>query len=153
MGVKFETNVVIGKTLTIDELFDMDYKAVFIGSGAGLPNFMGLHGEALNGVYSANDRRSMEELPARREEVEHAMEEGVEFMLLNNPVEILGYNNPDDKLDPRKTTSDYIILTYEFVMFLNYGISTHKYIHSSSLGFNNIRNVNSINNINFTVTL
>ncbi len=154
MGVKFETNVVIGKTLTIDELFDMDYKAVFIGSGAGLPNFMGIPGEALNGVYSANEfltrsnlmkayadssetpimkggrvavvgggnvamdaartalrlgaekvyiiyRRSMEELPARREEVEHAMEEGVEFMLLNNPVEILGYNNPDDKRDPR----------------------------------------------------
>lgn len=58
-----------------------------------------------------------------------------------------------DKLDPRKTTWDYIILTCEFVMFLNYGIFTHKYIHSSSLGFSNTRNVNSINNINFTVTL
>ena len=154
MGVKFETNVVIGKTLTIDELFNMGYKAVFIGSGAGLPNFMGIPGEALNGVYSANEfltrsnlmkayadssetpimkggkvavvgggnvamdaartalrlgaekvyiiyRRSMEELPARREEVEHAMEEGVEFMLLNNPVEIIGYNNPEDKRDPK----------------------------------------------------
>ncbi len=154
LGVKIETNVIIGKTLTIDELFDMGYKAVFIGSGAGLPNFMGIPGEALNGVYSANEfltrsnlmkaykdnpvtpimkggkvavvgggnvamdaartalrlgaekvyvvyRRSMEELPARKEEVEHAIEEGIEFMLLNNPVEILGYNNENDKRDPK----------------------------------------------------
>lgn len=152
MGVKLETNIVIGKTLTIDELFDMGFEAVFVGSGAGLPNFMGIPGEALNGVYSANEfltrsnlmkayldspetpimkggkvavvgggnvamdaartalrlgaekvyivyRRSMEELPARREEVEHAMEEGVDFRLLCNPVEILGYNNPNDKTD------------------------------------------------------
>ena len=127
--------MVIGKTLTIDELFEMGYEAVFIGSGAGLPNFMGIPGESLKGVYSANEyltrsnlmkayrddpvtpimkggrvavvgggnvamdaartalrlgaekvyivyRRSMEELPARREEVEHAMEEGIEFKLL-----------------------------------------------------------------------
>ncbi len=154
MGVEMKTNMVIGKTLTVDELFEMGYKAVFIGSGAGLPNFMGIPGESLKGVYSANEfltrsnlmkaykddpvtpimkggrvavvgggnvamdaartalrlgaekvyivyRRSMDELPARREEVEHAMEEGIEFRLLNNPVEIFGYENPDDKRDPK----------------------------------------------------
>ena len=154
LGVKIEPNVVIGKTLTIDELFEMGYEAVFVGSGAGLPNFMGIPGESLKGVYSANEfltrsnlmksylqnpetpimkggkvavvgggnvamdaartalrlgaekvyivyRRSMEELPARREEVEHAEEEGIEFRLLCNPTEILGYNNPDDERDPK----------------------------------------------------
>ena len=154
LGVDVETNVVIGKTLTIDELFDMGYEAVFVGSGAGLPNFMNIPGEELKGVYSANEfltrsnlmksylsdpitpimkggkvavvgggnvamdaartalrlgaekvyivyRRSLEELPARKEEVEHAMEEGIEFLLLHNPVEILGYNNPDDPRDPK----------------------------------------------------
>ena len=154
LGVKIEPNVVIGKTLTIDELFEMGYEAVFVGSGAGLPNFMGIPGESLKGVYSANEfltrsnlmksylqnpetpimkggkvavvgggnvamdaartalrlgaekvyivyRRSMEELPARREEVEHAEEEGIEFRLLCNPTEILGYNNPDDARDPK----------------------------------------------------
>jgi len=154
LGVDVEPNVVIGKTLTIDELFDMGYEAVFIASGAGLPNFMGIPGESLKGVYSANEfltrsnlmkayredpdtpimkggkvavvgggnvamdaartalrlgadkvyivyRRSMEELPARREEVEHAQEEGIDFRLLCDPVEILGYNNPDDPRDPR----------------------------------------------------
>ena len=154
LGVKVETNVVIGKALTIDELFEAGYEAVFVGSGAGLPNFMGIPGEALNGVYSANEfltrsnlmksylanpetpimkggsvavvgggnvamdaartalrlgadkvyivyRRSMEELPARKEEVEHAEEEGIEFCLLCNPTEILGYNNPDDARDPK----------------------------------------------------
>ena len=154
LGVKIETNVVIGKTLTVDELFLMGFEAVFIGSGAGLPNFMDIPGESLKGVYSANEfltrsnlmkayredsdtpimkggrvavvgggnvamdaartalrlgadnvyivyRRSMEELPARREEVEHAEEEGIEFRLLCNPVEILGYNNPDDVRDPK----------------------------------------------------
>ena len=153
LGVKVETNVVIGKTLTIDELFEMGYEAVFIGSGAGLPNFMGIPGESLKGVYSANEfltranlmkayrensdtpimkggkvavvgggnvamdaartalrlgaekvyivyRRSMDELPARREEVEHAEEEGIEFKLLTNPTEILGYTNPADPRDP-----------------------------------------------------
>ncbi|MBO4563024.1 MAG: NADPH-dependent glutamate synthase [Clostridia bacterium] len=153
LGVDIETNVIIGKTLTIDELFDMGYEAVFVGSGAGLPNFMNIPGESLKGVYSANEfltrsnlmkayledpstpimkggrvavvgggnvamdaartalrlgaehvyiiyRRSMEELPARREEVEHAMEEGIDFRLLNNPVEILGYNNAEDPRDP-----------------------------------------------------
>ncbi len=154
MGVKIETNYVIGKTLTVDELFEMGYEAVFIGSGAGLPSFMNIPGENLKGVYSANEfltrsnlmkayldssatpiskggkvavvgggnvamdaartalrlgaekvyiiyRRSMDELPARREEVEHAMEEGVELRLLTNPVEILGYRNPDDKRDSK----------------------------------------------------
>lgn len=154
LGVDLETNIVIGKTLTIDELFDMGFSAVFVGSGAGLPNFMGIPGESLKGVYSANEfltrsnlmksyktdadtpimkggkvavvgggnvamdaartalrlgaekvyivyRRSMEELPARREEVEHAMEEGIDFHLLRNPVEVLGYDNPDDKRDPK----------------------------------------------------
>ncbi len=154
LGVKMETNVIIGKTLTIDDLFEQGFEAVFIGSGAGLPNFMGIPGESLKGVYSANEfltrsnlmkayrenpvtpimkggrvavvgggnvamdaartalrlgaervyivyRRSLEELPARKEEVEHAMEEGVDFHLLNNPVEILGYENLKDKRDPK----------------------------------------------------
>ena len=55
LGVDIEPNVVIGKTLTVDELFDMGYEAVFVGSGAGLPNFMGIPGESLKGVYSANE--------------------------------------------------------------------------------------------------
>ncbi len=153
-GVDVETNVVIGKTLTIDELFESGYEAVFIGSGAGLPRFMGIPGESYKGVYSANEfltranlmkayssdtqtpimkaknvavvgggnvamdaartalrlgaenvyivyRRSMQELPARKEEVEHAEEEGIQFELLRNPVEILAYNNPEDKRDPK----------------------------------------------------
>ncbi|MBO4883908.1 MAG: FAD-dependent oxidoreductase, partial [Clostridia bacterium] len=154
LGVDVEPNVVIGKTLTIDELFDMGFEAVFVGSGAGLPNFMGIPGESLKGVYSANEfltrsnlmkaylddprtpimkggrvavvgggnvamdaartalrlgaervyivyRRSMDELPARREEVEHAQEEGIDFRLLCNPTEIVGYENPDDRRDPK----------------------------------------------------
>ena len=143
IGVHVDTNVVIGKTITIDELFEDGFEAVFVGSGAGLPNFMKIPGENLKGVYSANEfltrtnlmkayregsstpiehaknvavvgggnvamdaarcakrlgaenvyivyRRSEEELPARKEEVEHAKEEGIIFKLLNNPVEILG---------------------------------------------------------------
>ena len=155
LDVDIETNVIIGKTLTVDELFDeMGFEAVFIGSGAGLPMFMNIPGESLKGVFSANEyltrsnlmkaylddpktpimkggkvavvgggnvamdaartalrlgadhvyivyRRSMEELPARKEEVEHAIEEGIDFRLLNNPVEILGFNNPDDPRDPK----------------------------------------------------
>ena len=142
LGVKFETNVVIGKSTTIDQLMEEeDFEAVFIGSGAGLPMFMGIPGETANGVFSANEyltrsnlmkafddsydtpiaagkkvavvgggnvamdaartalrlgaevhivyRRSEEELPARVEEVHHAKEEGVQFDLLTNPVEIL----------------------------------------------------------------
>lgn len=154
LGVDVETNVVIGKTITIDELFEDGYEAVFVGSGAGLPRFMGINGESLKGVYSANEfltranlmkaykseaqtpimhaknvavvgggnvamdaartalrlgaenvyivyRRSMDELPARKEEVEHAQEEGIKFEILRNPVEILGYENPADKRDPK----------------------------------------------------
>ena len=154
LGVKIETNVVIGKTLTVDELFELGNEAVFIGSGAGLPSFMNIPGESLKGVYSANEfltrsnlmkaylddpvtpimkggnvavvgggnvamdaartalrlgadkvyvvyRRSIEELPARKEEVEHAQEEGIDFRLLCNPIEILGYNNPDDPRDEK----------------------------------------------------
>ena len=147
--------MVVGKTLSVDELFDdYGFEAVFIGSGAGLPAFMKIPGENLNGVYSANEfltrinlmkaykegsdtpikksmkvavvgggnvamdaarcakrlgaeevsivyRRSLEELPARKEEVEHAMEEGIDFKLLNNPVEIIGYKNPDNPRDPK----------------------------------------------------
>lgn len=153
-GVDVETNVVVGKTITIDELFEDGYEAVFVGSGAGLPRFMGIPGESLKGVYSANEfltrsnlmkaykedsqtpilrgknvavvgggnvamdaartalrlgadnvyivyRRSMDELPARKEEVEHAQEEGVKFEILRNPVEILGYHNPEDRRDPK----------------------------------------------------
>ncbi len=157
LGVKIEKNVIIGKTLTVDELFEKGFSAVFIGSGAGLPNFMNIPGESLKGVFSANEfltrvnlmkaygenaktpvfrakrvavvgggnvamdaartslrlgaekvyivyRRGMEELPARREEVGHAMEEGVDFRLLCNPTEILGYNNPDDCRDIKNGT-------------------------------------------------
>lgn len=146
LGVKIMTNMVIGKVLSVDELIEMGNEAVFIGSGAGLPRFMGIEGESLVGVYSANEyltrinlmkaykdgfetpilesesvavvgggnvamdsarsakrmgaknvyiiyRRSMDELPARKEEVHHAMEEGIEFKLLNNPVKILGDEN------------------------------------------------------------
>ena len=144
LGVKFETNVVIGKSTTIDQLMEEeDFEAVFIGSGAGLPMFMGIPGETANGVFSANEyltrsnlmkafrddhdtpivtgkkvvvvgggnvamdaartalrlgaenvyivyRRGMEELPARGEEVHHAIEEGIIFKTLNNPVKLIG---------------------------------------------------------------
>ena len=146
LGVEIECNTVVGKTLTVDELFDMGYEALFIGSGAGLPRFMGIPGESLKGVYSANEyltrinlmkaylpgsatpikhsrrvavvgggnvamdaarcakrlgaeevfivyRRGLEEMPARREEVEHAQEEGIIFHTLCNPVEVLGDEN------------------------------------------------------------
>ena len=147
MGVDFECNMVIGKVLTIDELMsEYGYEAVFVGSGAGLPRFMGIPGESLKGVYSANEfltrsnlmkaylptsktpirtgkkvavvgggnvamdaarsalrlgaetvyivyRRGMAELPARKEEVEHAEEEGIIFKTLCNPVEILPDEN------------------------------------------------------------
>ncbi|GHU86951.1 oxidoreductase [Clostridia bacterium] len=144
-GVKLVTNCVIGRSLTIDDLFDDGFKAVFIGSGAGLPTFMNIPGENLNGVYSANEfltrvnlmkayddrartpvlkarsavvvgggnvamdaarcalrlgaksaivyRRGMEEMPARAEEVRHAIAEGIEFLTLTNPREILGDDN------------------------------------------------------------
>lgn len=145
LGVKIETNVIVGRTITIDEIFEEGYEAVFIGSGAGLPKFMGIPGENLNGVFSANEfltrnnlmkafredfdtpikvgkkvavvgggnvamdaartakrlgaevyivyRRTVEELPARAEEVHHAMEEGIIFELLTSPVEVLADEN------------------------------------------------------------
>ncbi len=146
LGVKFETDVVVGRTITIDSLLDDEgFDAVFIGSGAGLPRFMGIEGENLNGVVSANEfltranlmraydeeydtpiyvgkrvavvgggnvamdavrtakrlgaeaaiiyRRSEAELPARREEVHHAKEEGIEFRMLTNPTRVLGSDN------------------------------------------------------------
>ena len=147
LGVKIMTNMVIGKVLSIDEIIDdMGFDAVFVGTGAGLPSFMGIPGEALVGVYSANEyltrinlmkaylpeydtpirnskavavvgggnvamdaarcakrmgaehvyivyRRSEKEMPARLEEVHHAKEEGIEFHLLENPVQILNDGN------------------------------------------------------------
>lgn len=144
LGVKVETNMVIGKVLSIDELInEYNFEAVFVGSGAGLPKFMNIPGENLKGVFSANEiltrvnlmkayekdsetpvkqsknvvvvgggnvamdaarcakrlgaenvyivyRRSLEELPARHEEVEHAMEEGIIFKVLTNPIRLIG---------------------------------------------------------------
>ena len=146
MGVKIVTNAIVGKSMTVDELFEDGFEAVFIGSGAGLPQFLRIPGENLLGVYSANElltrvnlmkaykaeydtpiknfnkvavvgagnvamdaarvakrlgaenvyicyRRGRDELPARKEEVEHAEAEGIEFKLLNNPCAILGDEN------------------------------------------------------------
>ncbi|MBQ6087513.1 MAG: NADPH-dependent glutamate synthase [Bacteroidales bacterium] len=146
LGVKIETDVIIGRTVTIESLMDKEgFKAVFVGTGAGLPRFMGIPGENLNGVFSANEfltrnnlmqafrpdyatpihvgrkvcvvgggnvamdaartalrlgsevtivyRRTENELPARKEEVHHAKEEGIEFRMLTNPVEIEGDEN------------------------------------------------------------
>ncbi len=142
LGVKIETNAVIGKTFSVDELFEDGFEAVYLATGAGLPRFMNIPGENLNGVYSANEfltrinlmkaylpqndtpirkhrsvavvgggnvamdaarsakrlgsdvtivyRRGLEEMPARNEEIEHAMEEGIVFKTLCNPTEILG---------------------------------------------------------------
>ena len=144
LGVDIKTNVIVGRSVTIDELMEDGYEAVFVGSGAGLPRFLNIPGENLLGVYSANEfltrvnlmkaykfpemptpikvgkkvavvgagnvamdaartakrlgaeevyivyRRSEEELPARKEEVHHAKEEGIIFKLLNNPCEIHG---------------------------------------------------------------
>ncbi len=142
-GVKIETDVIIGRTVTIDTLMDQEgFEAVFVGTGAGLPKFMGIPGENFNGVFSANEfltrnnlmkafrddyrtpihagqkvcvvgggnvamdaartalrlgaettivyRRTEVELPARKEEVHHAKEEGIDFQMLTNPVEIMG---------------------------------------------------------------
>lgn len=142
MGAEIETNVVVGRTMTIDDIFDEGYEAIFIGSGAGLPIFLDIAGVNLNGVFSANEyltrnnlmsafkedsdtpikvgnkvaiigggnvamdaarvarrlgsevnvlyRRTKDELPAREEEVENAIEEGINFEFLTNPVEIIG---------------------------------------------------------------
>lgn len=151
MGVKFENSTVIGKMETIDELFELGYDAIFIGTGAGLPNFMGVEGENLIGIYSANEyltrsnlmraydadggadtpiirgknvavlgggntamdavrtskrlgadnsyivyRRSEAEMPARKEEIHHAIEEEIEFHMLTTPVKFIG--NEDGRL-------------------------------------------------------
>ena len=146
LGVKIETNVIVGRTVTIDSLMDEEgFSAVFIGSGAGLPRFMNIPGEHYNGVFSANEfltrnnlmkayredydtpihagkkvvvvgggnvamdaartalrlgaettivyRRTENELPARKEEVHHAKEEGLNFAMLTNPVEVIGDEN------------------------------------------------------------
>ena len=146
LGVKIETNVIVGRTVTIDSLMDEEgFSAVFIGSGAGLPRFMNIPGEHYNGVFSANEfltrnnlmkayrddydtpihagkkvvvvgggnvamdaartalrlgaettivyRRTENELPARKEEVHHAKEEGIQFAMLTNPVEVIGDEN------------------------------------------------------------
>lgn len=146
MGVKIETNIVVGKVFSVDELLENEFDAVYIGTGAGLPKFMNIPGENLNGVYSANEfltrinlmkaykesshtpvlkakkvavvgggnvamdaarcalrlgaekvyivyRRGIEEIPARNEEIEHAMEEGIKFLTLTNPVKIIGDEN------------------------------------------------------------
>ncbi len=145
-GVDFSCDTVVGRSITVEELFEEGYRAVFIGSGAGLPQFMGIPGEGLCGVYSANEyltrvnlmkaykedsltpirrarrvavvgggnvamdaarcakrmgaeevyiiyRRGEEEMPARREEIHHAKEEGIIFRLLTNPVAIKGDEN------------------------------------------------------------
>ena len=150
MGVEFKNSIVIGKMDTIDELFEMGYDSIFIGTGAGLPNFMGIPGENLIGIYSSNEyltrsnlmrafdfpnydtpimyglnvavlgggntamdsvrtslrlgaknayivyRRSEVEMPARKEEIQHAMEEGVQFMMLTAPINFMG--NGDGKV-------------------------------------------------------
>lgn len=145
LGVKLKTNTIVGRTLSIEDLYEQGYEAIYIASGAGLPKFLGIAGENLNGVYSANEfltrmnlmkaykfpeydtpvhvgkkvcvvgggnvamdaarsakrlgtdvtvvyRRSFEEMPARAEESHHAIEEGINFMNLHNPVEIIGEN-------------------------------------------------------------
>lgn len=142
MGVKIHTDVVVGRTVTISQLEEMGFSAFFIGSGAGLPSFMGIEGEGLAGVFSANEfltranlmecykaekdtpapklkkvvvvgggnvamdaarvakrmgsdvsivyRRGIEQMPARKEEILHAQEEGIHFLTLNNPLKIIG---------------------------------------------------------------
>lgn len=145
LGVKLQTNTIVGRSLSIEDLYDQGFEAIYIASGAGLPKFLGIPGENLNGVYSANEfltrmnlmkaykfpeydtpvhvgkkvcvvgggnvamdaarsakrlgadvtvvyRRSFEEMPARAEESHHAIEEGINFMNLHNPVEIIGEN-------------------------------------------------------------
>lgn len=145
LGVKLQTNTIVGRTISLDDLFDQGFEAIYLASGAGLPKFLNIPGENLNGVYSANEfltrmnlmkaykfptydtpvhigkkvcvvgggnvamdaarsakrlgaevtvvyRRSFDEMPARLEESHHAIEEGINFMNLANPVEILGEN-------------------------------------------------------------
>lgn len=144
LGVHLEVNTVVGRTITIEDMFESGYKSIFIGSGAGLPRFMNIPGESLNGVYSANEyltrinlmqaykknshtpikivesavvigggnvamdaarcilrmgsnvslvyRRAMEQMPARNEEIHHAIEEGIHLEMLTSPIEIVGEN-------------------------------------------------------------
>jgi glutamate synthase (NADPH/NADH) small chain len=203
LGVKVDTNVVIGKTITVDELFDDGFEAIFIGSGAGLPRFMNIPGENLKGVYSANEfltrtnlmkayqaesatpivhakkvavvgggnvamdaarcalrlgaeevhivyRRSDAEMPARREEIEHAKEEGVIFDTLTNPVEILGdehrfvkgmrcvrmeLGEPDESGRRRPVTiegSDFVMDVDAVIMSI--GTSPNPLIHNTTEG-------------------
>ena len=208
IGVDVETNVVVGKTITIDELFDMGNEAVFIGSGAGLPRFMGIPGESLKGVYSANEfltrinlmkaykpdsktpiqhaknvaivgggnvamdaarcakrlgaenvyivyRRGMEELPARKEEVEHAEEEGIIFKTLCNPTEVLGDENgnvcgmkcvemtlgePDDSGRRRPVVKPDSEFTLDVdCMVMSIGTSPNPLIHSTTPGLDTNR--------------
>ncbi len=203
LGVEIMTNMVIGKVLSVDELLDEGYEAVFIGSGAGLPRFMGIEGEGLVGVYSANEyltrinlmkaylddydtpvkkskavavvgggnvamdaarsamrlgaekvyivyRRSLEEMPARKEEVHHAMEEGVEFLILNNPVKIIGDGNgnvcgmecikmelgePDEsgRRSPRPVEGSNFLLDVDTVI-MSIGTSPNPLIKSTTAG-------------------
>ncbi|MBC8530289.1 NADPH-dependent glutamate synthase [Gehongia tenuis] len=203
LGVKVDTNVVIGKTITVDELFEDGFEAIFIGSGAGLPRFMNIPGENLKGVYSANEfltrtnlmkaytedsatpivharkvavvgggnvamdaarcalrlgaeevhivyRRSDAEMPARREEIEHAKEEGVIFDTLTNPVEILGdehkfvkgmrcvrmeLGEPDESGRRRPVTiegSDFVMDVDAVIMSI--GTSPNPLIHNTTEG-------------------
>ncbi len=203
MGVLIKTNIVIGKTITVDELFEEGYEAVYIAGGAGLPRFMNIKGEALNGVYSANEyltrinlmkayqndsktpikksnrvavvgggnvamdaarsamrlgadevyivyRRGMEELPARKEEIEHAEEEGIIFKTLTNPVEILGdekgnvtgikcvkmeLGEPDESGRRRPVTvedSEFVIELDTVIMSI--GTSPNPLIHKTTKG-------------------
>ena len=182
--------MVIGKVLTIDEIFEMGNEAIFVGSGAGLPRFMNIPGESLKGVYSANEfltrinlmkayrdgsktpiqhakkvavvgggnvamdaarsakrlgaeevyivyRRGMEELPARKEEVEHAEEEGIIFKTLHNPVEILGNEDgePDESGRRRpveKPDSEFVLDVDSVIMSI--GTSPNPLIRSTTPG-------------------
>ena len=203
LGVKIETNMVIGKVLSIDELMsEYGFEAVFIGSGAGLPRFMNIPGENLNGVFSANEfltrinlmkaykegshtpvyrakkvcvvgggnvamdaarcakrlgsdvtivyRRTEAELPARREEVEHAMEEGIKFQMLTNPTEVLGDENgwvkgmlcqemelgePDEKGRRRPIPKEGAMCTLECdAVIMSIGTSPNPLIKSTTAG-------------------
>ena len=203
IGVDIETNMVIGKVLTIDELFEMGNEAVYIASGAGLPRFMNIPGESLNGVYSANEfltrinlmkaykegsktpikhsknvavvgggnvamdaarsakrlgaenvyivyRRSMNELPARKEEVEHAEAEGIIFKTLTNPVEVIGDENgnvcgmkcvemelgePDESGRRRPVVKEGSELTLDIdTMIMSIGTSPNPLIRSTTPG-------------------
>ncbi len=203
LGVEVRTNMVIGRILSIDELFEQGYNGVFIGSGAGLPRFMGIPGENLNGVFSANEyltrvnlmkayepesetpikrgkriavvgggnvamdaarcakrlgaeevyivyRRSMDEIPARAEEIHHAQEEGIIFKILTNPIEILGdeqknvtglsyvemeLGQPDESGRRRPTVKDGVPHTLDVdVVIMAIGTSPNPLIRSTTPG-------------------